>query len=296
MYFRIYILISLILISNALFSNDSTRIIRSKKVAIISTSALLYSGSLVYLNQVWYKPYRTSDFHFFNDNDEWFGMDKCGHAFTVFYTNKFLCNIYQWAGIKNPELWSSVISFSYLLNIEIMDGFSSGWGFSWGDFAANTFGVSLFYIHHRLKERLFIPKFSFYPTQYPSLNPSLLGNNVSEQWLKDYNGQTYWLSVTPFYKWNEKLEWLCLSFGYGIDGCVGARSNQFFRNNTFFDYSYISRHQQFYLSIDIDLTKIKTQKKWLKNLLQSFAFIKIPAPALEWKGNNLYFRPLLFSN
>ncbi|TAD94403.1 MAG: hypothetical protein EAY75_00090 [Bacteroidetes bacterium] len=40
-----------------------------------------------------------------------------------------------------------------------------------------------------------VPKFSFFPTPFAEQRPELLGKNISQQWLKDYNGQTYWLSV-----------------------------------------------------------------------------------------------------
>jgi hypothetical protein len=39
------------------------------------------------------------------------------------------------------------------------------------------------------------PKFSFHTTQYAQYRPNVLGSSLAEQILKDYNGQTYWLSV-----------------------------------------------------------------------------------------------------
>lgn len=296
MYRSFYILLTILALYNNTCANDSISVYQKKKIFISSATAVLYSGSLIYLNQIWYKPYQTSSFHFFNDNAEWFLMDKFGHSFTAYYTSLYLNKIYKWAGFKHSDIIGSSIAFSYLLTIEIMDGYSSGWGFSWGDFSANTLGTGLFYVNQSLLHNLFVPKFSFYPTSYPKLNPSLLGKNFSEQIIKDYNGQTYWLSISPFYKWKKNMEWLCLSFGYGIDGCIGARSNIYYRNNQYYDYSNIKRERQFYLSIDIDLSKIKTEKKWLNKILNTINWIKIPAPALEWKGNNLYLRPLLFSN
>ncbi len=278
------------------FAQDSIKVHKKQKIITTFFAASAYTGSLIYLDQIWYKPYQTSNFHFFNDNDEWFLMDKGGHAFTAFYGTYYLHRLLHWANYKHSDKWASAIAFTYLLNIEILDGFSTGWGFSWGDFTANSLGIALFYVHQQLQERLFIPKFSFVLTHYAALNPTLLGKNFSEQLLKDYNGQTYWLSVTPFYKWKKNLEWLCLSVGYSIDGAIGARSNVFERNVVKYDFSNIPRHQQFFLSIDLDLSKIKTKKIWLNTFLKTINFIKIPAPALEWNGNNLYFRPFLFSN
>jgi hypothetical protein len=43
-----------------------------------------------------------------------------------------------------------------------------------------------------------------------------------EQMLKDYNGQTYWLSVNlhSFYKGSKIPKWLNLAIGYGANGML----------------------------------------------------------------------------
>lgn len=283
-------------VSIHLSQSDSMLMFRNRKIGVNMAIGMAYTGSLVYLNQIWYKPYHHAPFHFFNDNNEWFLMDKYGHAFTSYYATNYLNQLYRWAGYKNPQWIATGISYSYLLTIEIMDGYSSGWGFSWGDIGANTLGVGLFLLNTYYLENFFHFKFSFYPTTYAAYNPTLLGTHIMEQIIKDYNGQTYWISISPFYKWKPSLEWLCMSFGYGIDGCIGAVSNQYYRQSQYFDYSYIPRFTQWYLSIDIDASKIKTKRKWLQHILKSINWIKIPSPAIEFKGNNVYFRPLIFSN
>lgn len=57
--------------------------------------------------------------------------------------------------------------------------------------------------------------------------------------------------------------WLQVSLGIGAEGMFGARSNiakdKF--GNIIFDRSDIQRYRQWYLAPDIDLTKIKTNKK-----------------------------------
>src|ERR1043166_9398894 len=60
--------------------NDSTNHFSKKRFSVvIGTEAALYSGSLLALNQLWYKDYPRRSFHFFDDNNEWLQMDKCGH-------------------------------------------------------------------------------------------------------------------------------------------------------------------------------------------------------------------------
>lgn len=282
--------------SQITYQNDSNNIYLKRKIIVNSAVGISYGSSLIYLNQIWYKPYRSSNFHFFDDNAEWAKMDKCGHFFTTYYVAKYLNKIYQYAGYKQSIWIAAGIAWTYLLNIEIMDGFSSGWGFSPGDFTANTLGTSIFLLQEYLLKDFFTIKFSYWPTHYPKYNPVLLGKTYYEEIIKDYNGQTYWLSISPFYRWKKNMEWLCLSIGYGIDGFIGATNNWVFKNNQYFDYNYITRQHQLYLSIDIDLSKIKTNKQWINKALKAINWIKIPAPALEYKGKNIYFRPLLFSN
>ena len=54
-------------------------------------------------------------------------------------------------------------------------------------------------------------------------------------------------------------------------------------------------YRQFYLSLDVDLTKITTKSHFLKTLFSVFNTIKIPAPTLQYdeynglKGHFIYF-------
>ena len=75
--------------------------------------------------------------------------------------------------------------------IEVLDGFSYGWGASSGDLIANTTG-SLFAIGQALKwnEQRIQLKYSYKPSEWADMNPEKLGNNHLERALKDYNGQT----------------------------------------------------------------------------------------------------------
>ena len=83
----------------------------------------------------------------------------------------------------------------FLTIIEILDGTSKQWGASSGDLIANTTG-SLLAIGQALKwdEQKIQLKYSYSSTKFPSMNEEQLGSNYYEQALKDYNGQTYWLT------------------------------------------------------------------------------------------------------
>jgi hypothetical protein len=73
-------------------------------------------------------------------------------------------------------------------------------------------------------------------------------------------------------------------------------------NNTWYDKSgnYINRkdvarYRKYYISADIDLTKIKTKNKVLKTVFSMMNVLKIPAPALEFNSTGkLRFHPLYY--
>lgn len=129
-----------------------------------------------------------------------------------------------------------------------------------------------------------VMKFSYHPTEYAAMRPEILGRTNSERILKDYNGQSYWLSINPqSFSKNKKImpPWLNIAFGYSGDGMLGGSSNV----GEDYDFSEIPRIRQFYLSPDIDFTRIKTKSKFLKTLFEVVNLIKVPAPTLEVDQN-----------
>jgi hypothetical protein len=267
--------------------------------AVISAEGALYCGSLAGLYFAWYSGYPQSSFHLFNDNNEWMQMDKCGHATTAYYISMIGYNSYRWAGLSNQKatLFGGLLSMAYLLNIEILDGFSSQWGFSLGDFSANTAGCLLF-MGQQLgwKEQRFVLKYSFHQTKYASYRPDLLGDNLIQNMVKDYNGHTYWLSgnISSFLPKNTKFpRWINIAIGYGADGMLGASSNPDSLNHK--ALPHYDRIRQFYLSMDVDLTRIPTRSKALKALFTIFSFIEIPFPAVEYNSLGQFkFHPFYF--
>jgi hypothetical protein len=84
--------------------------------------------------------------------------------------------------------------------VEVFDGFSAEWGASTGDLIANATGTALYVSQELLwKEQRITPKFSFHSTKYAALRPDVLGSSLPEKNSKDYNGQTYWLSINLFF-------------------------------------------------------------------------------------------------
>lgn len=274
--------------------SDTLNIPRRNVVVISETVAL--GGALVGLNQLWYKDYKKSDFHFKNDNASWLQMDKAGHAFSAYHMGRFGAELLEWSGAskKCQLIYGSTLGFAFLSAVEVMDGYSAEWGFSWGDVAANASGTALYVGQELLwNEQRIVPKFSFHRTPYAGARPEVLGSTFSEEILKDYNGQTYWLSVNihSFFKESKIPKWLNLAVGYGGEGMITA--DDALVNTIFLPEK--ERMRQFYISFDVDLTKIQTKNHFLKTLFSIFNTIKVPAPTLEFrelggvKGHVLYF-------
>ena len=275
---------------------NSADTLSKKRVWIASgISAYTQIGSISALYGVWYSQNANSTLHFFNDYGNWGNVDKYGHAYSSYQLSRTSGNLYRWTGMshRNSAWVGFALGLSYQTTLEIFDGFSTGYGFSWGDVWFNILGSSL-YLGQELtfKEQIFIPKFSYHPTSYAALRPNTLGSNHAERLLKDYNGQTYWLSFSPksFLKSSKFPGWLCISMGYGIDArIVGDKTSYMDANgNTYFS------NPEFYVSLDVDFKKLPIKNKTLKKVLTSLNYLKIPAPAISLRGNKFKFYPIYF--
>jgi hypothetical protein len=273
-----------------------------RKALVISSSAAFSAGSLLYLNRAWYSQYNTGKFHFFNDNHEWFQMDKAGHVFTTYQTGRLMMEAFDWAGYtrKQKLIYGNTYGFAYLAIIELMDGYSDGWGFSWGDVAANAIGTGMSLSQEYLwKEQKIHLKYSYRKSGLAGYNPNLLGKNFSEKLLKDYNAQAYWLSFNPFYLLNSKTtfpHWLCLSLGYGGSGMIRSKDN-FITYTTASTpnvayYFETDRYRNVYVSLDVDFKKIKTKSKVLKTVFSCLNMVKVPFPTIDINKNGIKLLPL----
>ncbi|MBV2247017.1 MAG: YfiM family protein [Lentimicrobium sp.] len=284
--------------SNTSLKADTLRLHRQRLTALITGSTLLYAGSMTGLYHLWYKDYPQSSFHFYNDNDEWLGVDKAGHATASYIMGSVGYESLRWAGVdeKNAIWFGGSVGFMFLTVVETLDGFSAEWGASPGDLIANGLGSALF-ISQQLgwKEQRLKLKWSFHLTKYAQYRPNLLGSTFPERMLKDYNGQTIWLSgnIHSFLPTNSRFPaWLNVAVGYGAEGMIGATSNPDFYNGQ--PLPHFDRYAQFYLAPDIDLSRIKTNRPALKTLLKVLDFIKIPLPGLVISEKGVQICPVCF--
>ena len=277
--------------NNGLDIDLQSTVDKKKRNILLISEAAIYSGALVTLNQLWYSDYPRSSFHFINDNAEWLQMDKLGHMTVSYYWGVAGIKAYEWAGMKRKNaIWYGGLTGTFFLTaIEVLDGQSAEWGASSGDLLANTTG-SLLAIAQALKwnEQRIQLKYSYSPSEWANVNPQQLGENYLQRTLKDYNGQTYWLSFNLKSLFDIQItnfpHWLNVAVGHGANGMVSAYQKE---NDS-------KRRRQFMLSLDVDLTSVKTKSKLLNTVLHSFGFIKFPMPTLELSNGKLYAHSIYF--
>jgi len=256
-----------------------------------------YLAGLSFLNYIWYKDHERVPFHFYDDSKGYLQMDKFGHAYGAYRESYSAYYSLRRAGVskKKALIYGGPIGLIFQTPIEIFDGLYKGWGFSWSDMIANTFGSSLFIIQEAtFNEQVFLMKFSYSPSIYPNYHAHL-GESHLERFFLDYNAHTYWLSGNLQKLTGLKIipSWVNIAFGYSANGMIYE-----FDNPTYYlgaPFPQLERYRQYIFSLDVDFSKIHTNKKWLKSVFKAMNLIKVPFPSIEFnKIDGMRFRPIYF--
>ena len=262
--------------------SDTYRPDRLKKVVI--TEVAIGTAVSVGLYYLWYKKFPRSRFHFFNDSREWLQMDKVGHAVTAYNAGVLQYDLMRWSGVKKNDaiIIGSATALGSLTIIELLDGFSAHWGFSKADMLANLVGTAIFAAQQKWwDEQKITMKFSAHLSPYARYHKGELGNNFASRILKDYNGQSYWLSfnLKSFLPASSSVPgWAAISLGYGADGMVGGHANPPSLKGV--PIPHFERTRRFMIAPDADLFRLRSVAPVdaLTYLTKPF---KWPAPTLE---------------
>lgn len=290
---RIIILwfISLNFINNTIAQDslklDEPKVNKKMLATAIVTETVMYAGLMSGLQFVWYKDSERVPFHLYDDSKGYLQIDKMGHAYGA-YVESYLC--YNWlrkAGVSKDKslLFGGTMGIIMQTPIEVFDGIYANWGFSWSDMAANTAGSFLLMGQEIFfDEQLFNFKFSFRQSRYADQANGYLGDTPLESLFYDYNGHSYWLSinVNKIIKDERIPDWLNIAVGYSANGMFGEFENRVSWGGVVLPE--VERYRQFFLSPDIDWTKVPTNSKLVKDLFHALNFIKFPAPAIEVDG------------
>ena len=287
-----------------------------------------YTGIVYVLDQYWYAGYERAPMHSFDDSHEWNQMDKTGHLFTGYLETKWAYQIFRWTGAKkrNALIAGAGVGVLFQTTLEVLDGTSAEWGFSWSDVGANTAGgllyagqqlawneerISLKLSSHKRSRSLY--DYTIRATNDPNVTTTLglradalygKGENPFETLLKDYNTLTLWTSINiwsflPNREASKFPKWLNVAVGYGAENLYRGEPAYDWKdkngNHFQIDPAEFPRYRQFYIAPDIDLTKIKTKSKALKTLFFALNSFKFPLPALEINGQGAFiFHPVYF--
>lgn len=278
----LYRLFLFLVISHLAFAQEQSALPDSclkKRKTFFIVAGSGYVAGMSGLGYTWYRQQGLTSFSFFNDAPQWMGMDKAGHAFTAFYLaeNAEMALRSLCYPARRARNMAALLAWAAMLPIEILDGFSPAYGFSWTDAGANFSGALLYWLQSAKGQVFIRPKYSFRPSPYASLRPEVLGSSATEQWLKDYNGQTYWLSVDwqAFFARRPLTVPLTLTVGYGAEAMVYARREENLQAG-------FSPYSQLYFSIDVEWSRVPASKPWLRTAFRFLNMIKIPAPTIAW--------------
>jgi uncharacterized protein YfiM (DUF2279 family) len=266
---------------------DSVNMDRRAFYKVVAIESAYYITAIFVMQKIWYKDRNIVPFHFYDDTQGYLQVDKFGHAFGSYVESYLAYQYLRKSGVSKTKalIYGGSLGLILQTPIEIMDGIHEGYGFSWSDMAANTIGSGLVVGQELLfNEQIVKYKFSYWESSYSQNANGFLGVTKLDRLLKDYNGHTYWFSM-PINKIipNHKIpSWLSIAVGYGANGMYGENEN-------ISDYQGVNipstvRYRQYLLSLDFDLTKIKTNSKALKAIFQGLSFIKLPFPTLEFNS------------
>lgn len=276
----IYTLFSFILLAQPLQEKST---LNYKKVTNISLTSIGYVGFTYKTSQHFFTSPVISNFHLRQDWLTWRGMDKIFHAYGSYQLNALFYQINRWSGVDSIKALNLALLESTIISTtkEYCDGRIDVGGFSWYDIGMNAAGNFLFYGQQRwLGKQLIQYKYSYFNSNLQHYNPSVLGTSYKNYWLKDYNGETFWLStslgnlnVTQ----NKWLKFLGISAGYGGHNLINDFNNGMVN---------LPRYSQYYLGLDIDWTQIETSNKYLKTLFFVLNRFRFPLPCVELNSLN----------
>ena len=154
--------------------------------------------------------------------------------------------------------------------------------------SANVLGSGLF-IGQQLAwdEQRISLKRSYHESRYSQYRPGQHGRNFPERMMKDYNGQTFWLSVNvhSFLPDQSRFpKWFNLALGYGADGMIGGRMNPSVVDGT--AIPSFNRERKYFLSLDLDMSRIETRSKTLGKIFKIASIFKFPFPAVEYRAGH----------
>ena len=129
------------------------------------------------------------------EDGQWtYYLDKGGHFYGSYMPSYLMSEILMTSGFSwdLSTILGSVFGLCYTGYVEVLDGYSKGFGFSPSDFYADILGSSFFLAQH------YIPVLQNFTPKFQYVKPSWIGEKnrrPSETFIDDYSAQTFWMGV-----------------------------------------------------------------------------------------------------
>ncbi len=277
------LLIIYLLISYISFNSSAQDVLPTKKtvpkIINFTITSITYYGFSSQMTQHFFRDYPYGKFHLKQDWKTWRGMDKFYHNYGSYQMSALFYQANKLSGFDSIKALNLAFLESTLFSTtkEFADGHIDIGGWSWYDILMNFTGNSLFYSQQRFlgKQKIYY-KYSYFSSDLQKYNPTVLGTSYKNYWLKDYNGETFWLS-TALGDWNltgnKWLKPLGICVGYGANNLIEEWDNP----SSFTQ----PRYSQYYLGLDINWQQIQTNNKVLKTVFFLLNRFRFPLPSLE---------------
>jgi hypothetical protein len=256
--------------------------VNGTRLAIVAGSAAAGITAVhLYQQNAWWKEHRTS-FHFREDLVYACNIDKIGHLYGASVMTFLFSKSLQWANLSEGSslVWGATAATLFQTYVEIEDGYSEYWGFDRVDFASDVAGAWYPVLQHYVPQLKNVQlRFSYYPKDAGAAS-AIAGQTKTI--IDDYEGQTFWLTITPHSWFPEGKRWWPAFLGIAVGAAV--------RDNISAD-----RYLAWYLAPELDFRFIIPQDTWfLRAVGEALNFLHLPMPAVRigpgravWYG--LYF-------
>lgn len=247
-------------------------------------------------NTIWKK---TGPFNVAEDAQYTMYLDKAGHFFGTYLPSYIFSEALMTSGLSYDAatVWGASLGLAYTGYVEILDGYSVGFGFSPSDFYADLAGAGFFVAQH------YIPYLQNFSPKFMYVKPSWHGeiNRVeAESFIDDYSSQAFFMSINVYNMLPEKwkkywVPWLELSVGYAVYSL--CTPNELCTNCNPKVSEPVSRsawgNRKIIISLDYNLAKILPDgPPWWNWLRQSLNMFKLPSPSIEIGTHKTQFRLL----
>ncbi|MGE5479786.1 MAG: DUF2279 domain-containing protein [Chloroflexota bacterium] len=234
-------------------------------------------------NTIWKE---VGPFHTYEDAEFTLWLDKPGHFFGTYLPCYVMQEALFTSGLSYDAsaIWGGVLGLAYNSYVEILDGYSIGFGFSPSDFYADIAGATFFVAQH------FSPFLQNFTPKFQYIKPSWHGEldrYPSDAFIDNYSAQTFWMSVNVYNLLPTGMKkywvpWLDLSVGYAVYSLCNPRLDRPCTCQSEKQTGATYGNPKLLISLDWNLQQMfPNADGFLGWLIQSANYFKLPSPVLE---------------